>query len=102
MLKNTTLFLPPHLLEAERAAGAREVGRRNFHVWSKGNSAGGEQNFFSVDKHDKRAVRQARRHSGGAGAVQTVGVGHLDDDAAVGTVAVGGEDGQACSNRQSS
>ena len=85
------------LLEAERAALAGEVDRRDLHVLPQEDRAGGQQGLLSVEGHAQGTVRQAGRHPGGAGAVQAVRFVDLDDDAVVEPVRVGREDRQACS-----
>ena len=68
---------------------------------AQGYRAGGEQCLFAVKDHLKRAIGDARRHSGRARAVHGVGVFDLNDDAAIESVSVGGEDRQTCLGRPS-
>lgn len=84
----------PDLFKAERAAGARQVDRRDLHVLTEGDGSGGVQRLHSVDKHPQRAIGKARGHSVRARAVQVVGVFDLHDDAVVESVGVGGQDRQ--------
>lgn len=71
-----------------------------MHFFAEDNRARSVKGLFSVKNHAKGSIRKARRHSGGARALEAVRVFDFDDNAVVEVIGVRGEDRKACFDKR--